>query len=77
MARNQGSSLGYVYLRENNHHSLSLRLLMAISDHYVIDLVVDKTSNLLAELRNVIRVTGLIEIATCLDPIVLRWDKCK
>ena len=58
MARALGISAGYVNLLENNERSLSLRLLMSISDTYGVDwrdLVVDRTSNLLAELRNVIR----------------------
>ena len=58
MARVLGISPGYVNLLENNERSLSLRLLMAIADQYGVDwreLVVDTTSNLLAELRSVIR----------------------
>jgi predicted transcriptional regulator/transcriptional regulator with XRE-family HTH domain len=58
MARALGISAGYVNLLENNERSLSLRLLMGIADTYDVDwrdLVADKTSNLLAELRSVIR----------------------
>jgi len=58
MAKVLGVSAGYVNLIENNERSLSLRLLMALADNYGIDwrdIVVDKTSNLLAELRSVIK----------------------
>ena len=58
MAKVLGVSAGYVNLLENNERSLSLRVLMALADHYGIDwrdIVADKTSNLLAELRSVIK----------------------
>ena len=58
MAKVLGVSAGYVNLLENNERSLSLRVLMALADHYGVDwrdIVADKTSNLLAELRNVIK----------------------
>jgi predicted transcriptional regulator/transcriptional regulator with XRE-family HTH domain len=58
MAKVLGISPGYVNLLENNQRSLSVRLLMALSDAYQVDwhdIVYDETSNLLAELRNVIR----------------------
>ena len=53
-----GISAGYVNLLGNNERSLSLRILMAVADNYGVDwrdLVADKTSNLLAELRSVIK----------------------
>jgi XRE family transcriptional regulator, fatty acid utilization regulator len=58
MAAALGVSPGYVNLLENNQRSLSVRLLMALADAYQVDwreLVGDETSNLLAELRTVIR----------------------
>ena len=58
MAKALGVSPGYVNLLENNQRSLSVRLLMALADAYQVDwrdIVHDETSNLLAELRNVIR----------------------
>jgi len=58
MAKVLGISPGYVNLLENNQRSLSVRLLMALADAYRVDwrdLVRDEASNLLAELRNVIR----------------------
>lgn len=58
MARALGVSAGYVNLLENNQRSLSVRLLMAISDIYQVDwrhLVHDETSSKLAELRATIR----------------------
>ena len=58
MAKVLGISAGYVNLLENNERSLSLRILMAVADNYGVDwrdLVADKTSNLLAELRSVIK----------------------
>jgi predicted transcriptional regulator/transcriptional regulator with XRE-family HTH domain len=58
MAKVLGISAGYVNLLENNERSLSLRLLMALADNYSVDwrdIVADKTSNLLAELRSVIK----------------------
>ena len=45
-------------LLENNERSLSLRILMSVADNYGVDwrdLVADKTSNLLAELRSALR----------------------
>jgi len=53
-----GVSAGYVNLLENNERSLSLRILMAVADSYGVDwrdLVSDKSSNSLAELRSVIK----------------------
>jgi predicted transcriptional regulator/transcriptional regulator with XRE-family HTH domain len=58
MAKALGISPGYVNLLENNQRSLSLRLLMALADAYQVDwrdIVHDETSNLLAELRSVIK----------------------
>lgn len=58
MAKALGISPGYVNLLENNQRSLSVRLLMALADAYGVDwrdIVHDETSNLLAELRNVVR----------------------
>jgi XRE family transcriptional regulator, fatty acid utilization regulator len=58
MAKVLGISPGYVNLLENNERSLSLRVLMALADNYGVDwrdIVSDKTSNLLAELRSVIK----------------------
>jgi predicted transcriptional regulator/transcriptional regulator with XRE-family HTH domain len=58
MAKALGISPGYVNLLENNQRSLSVRLLMALADAYQVDwrdIVHDETSNLLAELRSVIR----------------------
>jgi predicted transcriptional regulator/transcriptional regulator with XRE-family HTH domain len=58
MAAALGISPGYVNLLENNQRSLSVRLLMALADSYHVDwreLVGDDTSNLLAELRTVIK----------------------
>jgi len=58
MAKVLGVSPGYVNLLENNERSLSLRVLIALADHYGVDwrdIVSDKTSNLLAELRSIIK----------------------
>jgi len=58
MAKVLGVSAGYVNLLENNERSLSLRLLIALADNYGVDwrdIVADKTSNLFAELRSVIK----------------------
>jgi XRE family transcriptional regulator, fatty acid utilization regulator len=58
MAKTLGISPGYVNLLENNQRSLSVRLLMALADAYQVDwrdIVHDETSNLLAELRSVIK----------------------
>jgi XRE family transcriptional regulator, fatty acid utilization regulator len=76
MAKVLGVSAGYVNLLENNERSLSLRILMALADHYGVDwrdIVADKTSNLLAELRNVIKdpmfsgTPDLIELRAAID----------
>ncbi len=58
MAQVLGVSAGYINLLENNQRSLSVRLLMALSDAYQVDwrhLVRDERSTLLSELRTVIR----------------------
>ena len=58
MAKVLGVSAGYVNLLENNERSLSLRVLMTVADNYGVDwrdIVADKTSNLFAELRSVIK----------------------
>lgn len=58
MAKALGISAGYVNLLENNQRSLSVRLLMALADTYQVDwrdMVRDESSNMLSELRNVIR----------------------
>lgn len=58
MARALGITPGYVNLLENNQRSLSVRLLLTLADIYHVDsrdLVRDQTSNLLAELRTVVR----------------------
>ena len=76
MAKVLGVSAGYVNLLENNERSLSLRILMALADHYGVDwrdIVADKTSNLLAELRSVIKdpmflgAPDLIELRAAID----------
>src|SRR5262249_60969668 len=58
MAKVLGVSPGYVNLLENNERSLSLRVLMAVADHYGVDwrdIVSHKTSNLLAEVRSAVK----------------------
>ena len=76
MAKVLGISAGYVNLLENNERSLSLRLLMALADNYGVDwrdIVADKTSNLFAELRSVIKdpmfstAPDLIELRATID----------
>ena len=76
MAKVLGVSAGYVNLLENNERSLSLRVLMALADHYGIDwrdIVADKTSNLLAELRSVTKdpmfsgTPDLVELRAAID----------
>lgn len=77
MAAVLGISPGYVNLLENNQRSLSVRLLMALADHYKVDwrdLVRDETSNQLAELRSVIKdpmfsgaVPDIVELRGALD----------
>lgn len=58
MAKALGVSPAYVNLLENNQRSLSVQMLMALSDSYGIDwreLVKDPSSNTLAELRSVLQ----------------------
>lgn len=58
MAKALGISAGYVNLLENNQRSLSVRLLMSLADTYQVDwrdIIRDEGSNLLSELRTVIR----------------------
>lgn len=58
MAKVLGVSPAYVNLLENNQRSLSVQVLMALSDKYVIDwreLVQNPGSNVLAELRSVLQ----------------------
>ncbi|MCG6885400.1 MAG: short-chain fatty acyl-CoA regulator family protein [Silicimonas sp.] len=58
MAKQLGVSPAYVNLLENNQRSLSVQMLMALSDKYGIDwreLVQDPSSNVLAELRSVLQ----------------------
>ncbi len=58
MARSLGISTSYVNLLENNQRSLSVQLLMALSETYDVDwrdLINDETSSRLAELRSVSR----------------------
>lgn len=65
MARSLGISASYVNLLENNQRSLSVQILMAISDAYQVDwrdLVNDDSSNLLADLRNAMNDPGLSSI---------------
>jgi predicted transcriptional regulator/DNA-binding XRE family transcriptional regulator len=58
MARVLGISAAYVNLLEKNQRSLSVPVLMALADHYNVDwrdVVMDKSANILADLRNAIR----------------------
>lgn len=58
MARALGVSTAYVNLLENNQRSLSVQMLMVLSDVYDVDwrdLVKDEASNVLADLRNALR----------------------
>ncbi len=58
MAKVLGISPAYVNLLENNQRSLSVQMLMALSDKYAIDwreLVQDPSSNVLAELRSTLQ----------------------
>src|SRR5262249_39305734 len=58
MAKALGVTPGYVNLLENNQRSLSVRLLLALADAYGVDwedMVRDRTSGLLSELRNIVR----------------------
>lgn len=58
MAKVLGVSAAYVNMLENNQRSLSIQMLMALSDAYQVDwrnLVKDEAPNLLADLRNVMQ----------------------
>lgn len=58
MAKALGVSPAYVNLLENNQRSLSVQMLMSLSDAYNVDwreLVKDPSSNVLAELRSVLQ----------------------
>jgi predicted transcriptional regulator/transcriptional regulator with XRE-family HTH domain len=58
MARALGVSTAYVNLLENNQRSLSVQMLMTLSDVYGVnwrDLIMDDASNRLADLRNALR----------------------
>jgi predicted transcriptional regulator/transcriptional regulator with XRE-family HTH domain len=58
MAGKLGISAAYVNLLENNQRSLSVQVLMALSDAYHVDwrdLIKDETSNRLADLRNAVQ----------------------
>ena len=58
MARVLGVSAAYINLLEKNQRSLSVAVLMALADHYNVDwrdVVMDKSANLLADLRNSIQ----------------------
>ncbi|MGE0845913.1 MAG: short-chain fatty acyl-CoA regulator family protein [Flavobacteriaceae bacterium] len=77
MAKALGVSATYVNLLENNQRSLSVQMLMALSDAYEIDwrdMVQDEASNRLADLRNVVQdpffseeVPDLQELRAALD----------
>ncbi|MGI9491791.1 MAG: helix-turn-helix domain-containing protein [Geminicoccaceae bacterium] len=58
MAKGLGVSAAYINLLENNQRSLSVQMLMALSDAYDVDwrdLVKDETSTRLADLRNAVQ----------------------
>ena len=58
MARILGVSAAYINLLEKNQRSLSVAMLMGLADHYNVDwrdVVMDKSANLLADLRNSIQ----------------------
>ncbi|HCP18445.1 MAG TPA: XRE family transcriptional regulator, partial [Alphaproteobacteria bacterium] len=58
MARVLGISAAYVNLLEKNQRSLSVPVLMALADHYNVDwrdVVMDKSANILADLRNAVQ----------------------
>lgn len=58
MAKALGVSPAYINLLENNQRSLSVQMLMALSETYAVDwrdLVKDPSSNVLAELRSVLQ----------------------
>jgi len=58
MGRVLGVSAAYINLLEKNQRSLSVPVLMALADHYNVDwrdVVMDKSANLLADLRNAVQ----------------------
>ena len=58
MARVLGVSAAYINLLEKNQRSLSVAVLMSLADHYNVDwrdVVMDKSANLLADLRTSIQ----------------------
>ena len=58
MGRVLGVSAAYINLLEKNQRSLSVPVLMALADHYNVDwrdVVMDKSANILADLRNAIQ----------------------
>lgn len=58
MAKALGVSAAYVNLLENNQRSLSVQVLMSLSDAYAVDwrdLIKDEASNTLADLRNILK----------------------
>ena len=58
MAEALGVSTAYVNLLENNQRSLSVKMLMALSDAYGVDwrdLIKDESSTLLADLRSAVQ----------------------
>ncbi|MEM7060957.1 MAG: ImmA/IrrE family metallo-endopeptidase, partial [Pseudomonadota bacterium] len=72
MARLLGVSASYVNLLENNQRSLSVQVLMALSDTYQVDwrdLVNDESSTLLADLRNAVQDPAFADIAPDLQEL--------
>ena len=58
MGRRLGVSAAYINLLEKNQRSLSVPVLMALADQYNVhwrDVVLDKSANILADLRNAIQ----------------------
>ena len=58
MGRRLGVSAAYINLLEKNQRSLSVPVLMALADQYNVqwrDVVMDKSANILADLRNAIQ----------------------
>ena len=58
MGRRLGVSAAYINLLEKNQRSLSVPVLMALADQYHVhwrDVVLDKSANILADLRNAIQ----------------------
>ena len=58
MAHTLGVSAAYINMLENNQRSLSVQMLMAVSESYQVDwrnLVKDPPRNLLVDLRNILQ----------------------